>query len=71
MENSKTGSIVLVLSGMAKATMDNVGDTLSVQRGSVFFWPATSPQLELRLCDCDGESGDFVAYQAMCNDFEE
>lgn len=66
MKNSATGSIVLVLSGTATATMDNVPERLLVKRGSVFFWPATSPSLELSLF-CD-EDRDFVAYQAMSND---
>ncbi|XP_063704230.1 mannose-6-phosphate isomerase [Culicoides brevitarsis] len=64
--NRKYGSILLVLSG--KGTLKTNNGELEVLEGSIVFLSATlGPEVDLTITDT---SLEFVAYQAMYNDFE-
>lgn len=41
--------------------------SINLEKGNIIFLPATSKSL---LVDLDETDGDFIAYQAMCNDFK-
>lgn len=63
--NRKYGSILLVLSGQGKLKTNS--SELEAQEGSIIFLPAPiGSELDLTITD---PSVDFIAYQAMYNDF--
>lgn len=65
--NRKYGSILLVLSGHGKLKINSSGHELAAEEGSILFLPATiEPTIDLLITD---SSVDFIAYQAMYNDF--
>lgn len=62
--NSKFGSIVLVISGEAKASATGM-ESLLLKRGKIIFLPAkVGPRVDL-----SNIQGEFICYQAMFNDF--
>lgn len=64
--NRRGGSVLLVLAGAAELSGGPEGsDVVQLQRGSAVFLPATWTTVRLRRT-----AGEFVAYQAMYNDFE-
>jgi mannose-6-phosphate isomerase len=62
--NSKTGSIILVISGNATMIAEGM-ESLSIKRGSIIFVPSkvTTP---VKLSSIEN---NFTCYQAMYNDF--
>lgn len=66
-DNRRGGSLFIVLAGNAVAKVENFDD-IRLSRGSVFFAPATSKLISLQVVK-DKDGVDFVAYQAMYNDF--
>lgn len=66
--NRQGGSIFIVLAGCALAKVENL-EEIQLSRGSVFFAPATSKLISFKVVG-DKSDGDFVAYQAMYNDFD-
>lgn len=61
-KNSKFGSIILVLTGKASATAQEL-QPVTLQEGKICFIPATSSYVDVEV------SEDLVAYQAMYNNF--
>lgn len=61
-QNSKYGSIIIVLSGKASATVQE-SQQLTLQEGKICFIPATSAYIDVDVTE------NLVAYQAMYNDF--
>lgn len=70
--NRRGGSVLLVLAGAAELSdgATGGGGVVQLQRGSAVFLPATWTTVRLRRTANDGGDGEFVAYQAMYNDFE-
>lgn len=64
-ENRKNGSILIVLSGKGIGKTQNL--TINLENGKIIFLPATSKSLLIDFKECND---DFIAYQAMCNDFK-
>lgn len=64
-ENRPTGSIFIVLSGKATATVQGRPLDFELSEGTVVFLPACIKNLGLSIHGADG----FVAYQALYNDF--
>lgn len=67
------GSVLMVLTGQAVLrTYRDAGTDAAVQvrlqRGSAVFLPATDTNIELSI-EAGSDAEDFVAYQAMANDF--
>lgn len=69
--NYRGGSVLMVLAGAAvlRSTKTTGQAAVSLRRGSVVFVPATEPSVELLASQTDDAEDDFVAYQAMANDF--
>lgn len=65
-KNTKYGSILIVLSGIATAEFTKASP-LELKRGSVILVPAFSETIELTLGD---SAEDFIAYQAMYNNLQ-
>lgn len=61
-KNSKFGSIIIVLAGKALANMKPLA-AVTLQEGKVCFVPATTSYVDVDVTE------NFVAYQAMYNDF--
>lgn len=62
LQNSKFGSIIIVLTGKASANAENL-KSIVLTEGKICFVPATSSFVDIAVNE------DLIAYQAMYNEF--